>query len=151
MHLGEIPLLNVDVCHKAFPKRYNSLIELLADMGRELSTRNRQVQIDLDRPLPQNAEEKLVAHLKGLEICYNRDANDKKIYKFYELGNIPAQEMFTLRRDGLEERKSVSDYFREINRSIRYPGLPTIRLGRRDNYISVPMEFCSISDDQVRI
>lgn len=148
MVLGERPLLNVDVSHKAFPKRYNSLIDLLRHMERELSER-RPFPIDLDRPLNENVCGRLVAHLSGLEICYRPNEANMRIQKFVSLGEVPAREMFTMRRGDVTERKSVQQYFNEINRVIRYPNLQCIRLGSRDNPSAVPMEFCSISDNQV--
>lgn len=149
MVLGERPLLNVDVSHKAFPKRYDSLIDLLRQMERDLTTDRKPFQIDFNRPLDQNVCGRLAAHLSGLEICYRPNEANMRIQKFIGLGEVPAREMFTMRRGDVSERKSVQDYFNEINRGIRYPALQCIRMGSRENPNAVPMEFCSISDNQV--
>lgn len=149
MVLGERPFLNVDVSHKAFPTQYNSLTDLLRQMADELSNpgRNQFFRIDLHQPLEDKVGQKLKAHLSGLEVCYNSDAT-KRIYKFIDLGQTPAQEMFV--PQGGTVRKSVWQYFKEIGRKITYPEMPCIKLGSRTNPIAVPMEFCSIFGNQVR-
>lgn len=141
-----LPLLNVDVTNKAFPIPYNSLIHLLEDMPAEYSTRNRQFpRIDLSRPLNDDVAGKLHRHLSGLDLMYCSDGTNKSVRKYFELGKVPAQEIFEMTKDDKKVRISVLDYFRnELRRPIQYPNLQCIRLGQRTNYISVPMEFCSI-------
>lgn len=63
--LGNIPLLNVDVNHKAFPKRYNSLIDMFPDMQQDM-----RMNIDPNQPLDRFVVQALQKHLGGLEICY---------------------------------------------------------------------------------
>lgn len=140
--LGNVPLLNVDVNHKAFPKRYATLIDLITDMEQDL-----RMRIDLNRPLERSAMFALEKHLAGLEICYN-GPGDSKIYKFMRVVNDPANERFTTANG---EQKTILQYFRETNRSIRYPSLPCIKLGNTVKSIVVPMELCSIPDTQVGI
>lgn len=141
-----LPLLNVDVSNKAFPIPYNSLIHLLEDMPNEYSTRNREFpRIDLNRPLNADVAEKLHRHLAGLDLLYCSDGTNKSVRKYFELGRVPAQETFEMTKDGRTQRISVENYFRnELRRRIQYPNLQCIRLGQRTNFISVPMEFCSI-------
>lgn len=136
--LGKMPMLNVDVNHKAFPKRYPSMIELLRDMEQDLNTR-----IDFNRPFDRIVENTLARHLGGLEICYDQGGGVKKVYKFMQVVGNPAREKFRMENG---QEKTIEQYFRETNRRIQHPGLPCIKLG---NTITVPMEFCSIPDSQV--
>lgn len=139
------PLLNVDVSNKAFPIPYNSLIDLLRDMKNEYSTRNRVYEVDLTRPLSKDAEEKLHAHLAGLELCYCSDGTNKRIHKYFGLGEIPAKETFEMERDGKKMKTTVQKYFDgELKRPIKFPNLQCFRLRNRTGFISVPMEYCAI-------
>lgn len=141
-----LPLLNVDVTNKAFPRPYNSLIHLLEDMPEEYSTRNRRFdRVNLDQPLTEDVARRLHTHLSGLDLLYCSDGTNKLVKKYFELGKVPAQETFELTKDKKKIRTSVQDYFRaELRRPIRYPNLQCVRLGPRNNFISVPMEYCSI-------
>lgn len=141
--LGKIPFLNVDVNHKAFPKRYATLIDLLRDMENDL-----RMRIDLNRPLERPVEQALARHLSGLEMCYNMPGTNKKmIYKFMALCNSPGNERFKLENG---QQKTILEYFNSTNRRIQYPALPCIKLGNTIKNITVPMEFCSIPDTQVK-
>lgn len=139
MVLGNVPYLNVDVNHKAFPKRYESLIDLFKDMENDL-----RMRIDPSRPLDRDVCRALEKHLGGLEICYN--GPKKVVYKFMRMQAPPGQLMFTLENG---QQKSVLQYFRETNRQIRYPEMPCIRIGNTIKNIDVPMEYCTIPDSQV--
>lgn len=139
--LGNIPYLNVDVNHKAFPKRYESVIDMLRDMENDLN-----MQINPNQPLDRYVTAALEKHLGGLEICY-QGPGSKRIYKFMKLVNNAENERFTTENG---EQKSILQYFRETNRNIRYPKLPCIRLGNTIKSIIVPMELCSIPDTQVK-
>lgn len=153
--LGEGLFLNVDVCHKAFPKRYANLIDLLRDMENDINNdRNRRggyqqgrsqepFRIDLNRSLHGMIIDKLEQHLSGLDICFNTGLATGSIQKFRYIGRKPADEMFM--KDG--RRLSVLQHFTETGKRIRYPELPCIGLGSRDT--KIPMEFCSIPDTQV--
>lgn len=138
--LGAVPLLNVDVNHKAFPKRYNNMLELLRDMEQDLRCR-----IDPSQPLDRMVISALERHLAGLEIIYRGPGGDK-IYKFFRLGSDPATERFTTENG---EQKTILQYYRETNRNIQYPQLPCIKLGNTIRSICVPMEMCGIPDTQV--
>lgn len=139
--LGNVPLLNVDVNHKAFPKRYNSIVDdLFPDMERDM-----RLRIDPNRPLDRMVSSALERHLGGLEILY-RGPGNSRIYKFMRLDNDPANVRF---RGENGEEKTVLKYFQDTNRNIRYQKLPCIRLGNSINNIVVPMEFCGIPDTQV--
>lgn len=145
-------LLNVDVSNKAFPKPYNSLIDLLSDMEREFSTQYRKFVVDLSRPLSDEVATKLHAHLSGLELCYCSDGSNKTIKKYFELGDVPERETFEMKKDDKKLRISVQNYFaEELKRQIRYPNLRCIRMGNRASYISVPMEYCAILGNQVSV
>lgn len=141
-----LPLLNVDVTNKAFPVPYNSLIDLLKDMPDEYSTRYRRFDpIDLDKPLTDDVAWRLHNHLSGLDLLYCSDGTNKFVKKYFELGKVPAEETFEMGKDGKKTKTNVLNYFRdELKRKITYPNLQCIRLGQRNNFISVPMEFCSI-------
>lgn len=139
--LGSVPLLNVDVNHKAFPKRYNSLIDLFRDMEQDM-----RMSIDLTRPLDRHVMFALEKHLAGLEICY-RGPGSSKIYKFMRMVDNAENERFTAENG---QQKTIMQYFRETNRNIQYPKLPCLKLGNTIKSIIVPMELCSIPDTQVR-
>lgn len=139
--LGNIPFLNVDVNHKAFPKRYNTLIDMFPDMEQDL-----RMNINPNQPLDRSVLFALERHLGGLEICY-RGPGNSKIYKFMRVVGDPANERFT---DQNGQQKTILQYFRETNRNIQYPKLPCIKLGNTVKSIIVPMELCSIPDTQVR-
>ncbi|KAJ6641425.1 Protein argonaute-2, partial [Pseudolycoriella hygida] len=134
--LGEVAFLNVDVNHKAFPKRYGSLVDLLRDM---------RMNIDPSRGIHRDVEFALAKHLGGLEICYN-GKGQKRIYKFVEIARKPNDVKFILENG---QETSVLQYFQSIGRHIEYPNLPCIRLGNTIKSHIVPMEFCSIPDRQV--
>lgn len=139
MVLGDVPFLNVDVNHKAFPKRYPSLIELLRDMEREF---------DPARGLDQFLENALRRHLAGLEIRYNKPNDMAMIYKFMDIVGPPGNVRFTLENG---QQKTILQYFKDTGRTIRYEKLPCIKLGNTIKNITVPMELCAIPDTQVRI
>lgn len=141
MVLGNVPYLNVDVNHKAFPKRYATLIDLFRDMEEDL-----RMKIDPNRPLEYNVVKALERHLGGLELCYNGPANKKTIHKFLRIQDPPDKLRFRLESG---EEKTVLQYFRDANRRIQYPALPCIRMGNSVKHIDVPMEFVSIPDTQV--
>lgn len=135
--LGKIPYLNVDVNHKAFPKRYASLIELLQEMGQ-----------DANRSVDRMTGMALKNHLKGLEIRYDKPNDKAMIYKFMDIVSPPGTERFKLENG---EQKTILQYFQETGRPIKYVNLPCIKLGNAIKNITVPMELCSIPDTQVRI
>ncbi|XP_055305200.1 protein argonaute-2-like [Sitodiplosis mosellana] len=135
MVLGNVPYLNVDVNHKAFPKRYPSLVDLLNDMG-----------VDSNRGLDRNVEYALRQHLKGLEIRYNKPNDKAMIYKFMDIVGPPGNVRFTLENG---QQKTILQYFQETGRNIRNVNLPCIKLGNTIKNIIVPMEMCGIPDTQV--
>lgn len=134
------PLLNVDVKHRAFPCSYPNLIDLLHAIQKEHKAP--RLVIDFKQPLNKNAAKILTDHLTGLEICYKDDTNNNGILKFLELGHRPAKE---------GKDKTVQRYFAEHGLRIKYPELQCIRLGIKQRYISVPLEYCTILGDQVSI
>lgn len=135
--LGNVPLLNVDVNHKAFPKRYNSLVDMFPDMERDL-----RLSINPNQPLDRNVLFALERHLSGLDICYN----GMQVQKFQSVADTPDRERFT---DDKGQQKTIAQYFKDTNRTIRYPSLPCIKIGNTVRSITVPMELCSIPDTQV--
>lgn len=137
MVLGEVPFLNVDVNHKAFPKRYPTLIHLLRDIDD---------RIDLNSTLDRNVENALKQHLKSLEIVYNKPNDKAMIYKFMDIVGPPANVRFTLENG---QQKTILQYFQETGRPINHPNLPCIKLGNTIKNITVPLEMCGIPDTQV--
>lgn len=154
--LGKIPLINVDVNHKAFPKRYNDLTDMLRDMERdeqEKRARDRrnqggpQFRIDLNRPLDRFILNAVENFLKGLEICYtNTKTGVQRIYKYMSLERSPDQVTFSLGN----QQTTVLKHFQNTGRKIQYPALPCIKIGNSLNNQIVPMEFCSIFNKQVK-
>lgn len=144
------PLLNIDVTYKAFPKPFGSLIDLLHDMEREYSTPKQIFVVDLSRPLNDKVKSKLHAHLSGLELCYCSDGKNRRIYKYFEMGNVPAEEKFQMNKNDKKIATNVRAYFaEELKRPIKHHNLQCIRLGNKMKYISVPMEYCAILGTQV--
>lgn len=134
------PLLYVDAKHRPFPRAYETVIDLLHDIKKE----HKNIKCDLSQPLNENVAQILTGHLAGLEICYH-DGVNSRVLKFLELGNSPASEKM-LEKEWL----TVEKYFNSRQLPIKNASLQCIRIGVRDRYISVPMEYCSILDDQVR-
>lgn len=137
--LGNRVLLNVDITHKGFPKRYDSLAELWDII--EASEK--------DAYRPKDPKNVMAEHLNGLNIIYNQPGHPgtKKMYKFRGIHVKPREANFV---DNNGNRKTIEDYFRQQypKFSIRRPELPCIQLGQTGR-VMVPMEFCAISDRQV--
>lgn len=135
--------LNVDVSHKAFPKSYDRFIDLLNDLRNQM-----RLNINFNRPLPDQMINSLRRQLSGLDICYTQPGSGTKtIRKFMSIEPQPA----FVRFESNGESMTVLAYFNSRGMRIQYPELPCIRLGNRDHNIIVPSEFCSISDAQVYI
>lgn len=141
--LGDVPFLNVDVAHKAFPKRYQNLLDLIEDIDRDMRNTT-----NFNRSLDPRVTSELRRHLSGMDICYRGPgvADGGKIYKFNSVDGKPANVRFN--QDGKET--NVLQYFRDRQpNSIRFPEMPCLKLGNNVRNISVPIEFCSLSDAQV--
>lgn len=123
-----MPFLNVDVNHKAFPRRYGTLVDLLKEMG----VRSPNSTLDRDE------EEKLRRHLAGLEIVYTAPNANGMVYKFMAIVDKPANIRFTLDNG---QQKSILQYFNDTGRRIQYPELNCIKLGNTIKNISVVIIF----------
>lgn len=136
--LGSRPYLNVDIAHKAFPSRM-PILDILAKMR----------GVDLKRKLDRGVEIALQSHLKGLSIDYKLPAQEAscRTYKFMSIGAIPKQVKF--RNDQDKKEYTVESYLLSRGVQIRFPNLPTLKLGNSVKNITVPMEFCSIAGCQV--
>lgn len=144
--LGDMPFLNVDIAHKAFPKSYTSLIDIFTDMQQD---RRFQNGINTNRPIDNDVKDALKKHLSGLDIHYT-SPKDGQIYerKFASVENPPGQIMF--QKD--DKNISVLEYFEKtLNKKIQYPQMPCIKMGNRIRTITVPIEFCSLSNAQVSL
>lgn len=139
--LGDVPFLNVDVNHKAFPKRYNSFIDLIKDIAQD-----QRQNADVSRGLDERMQNSIHRHLSGLDVMYTKPGTNPMIYKYLALVRNPAQETFTL-ADG--KSSSIAKYFQDNKVQIKYPNLPCVKMGSTVKSITVPMEFCSIPDSQV--
>lgn len=134
--LGSQIYVNVDVAHKAFPERYDSLLNLLQQIQKERHCDQR------------NAIEQMQSHLSGMDVIYKTPGNagKKRVYKFMGLVGNPNQERFT---DQSGRQTTVAAYFSEQKYPISCPDLPCVKLGNTIKSIVVPMEHCSLSDRQV--
>uniref|UniRef100_A0A1A9WFG9 Piwi domain-containing protein n=1 Tax=Glossina brevipalpis TaxID=37001 RepID=A0A1A9WFG9_9MUSC len=135
--LGEVPLLNVDISHKSFPKS-QTIIQYL-----------KECDIDTSRTIEDYRMKKIITQfLKGMDIVYtpppNFGAMPRK-YKVLDIGNAPAKITFTL-DDG--KKMTVKDYFASKGCTLQYPFLNCITVGSAIRQISLPMEFCSVAEDQ---
>lgn len=141
--LGDMPFLNVDIAHKAFPKSYPCLIDIFEDMKEDRRLRN----INTNGPIDHDVKQALTKHLAGLEIRYVSPKDGTMFErKFFSIENPPGQVMF--QKDG--KNMSVLDYFqRTLNKTVRYPQMPCIKMGNSLKSITVPMEFCALSNAQV--
>lgn len=140
--LGYQPYLNVDIAHKAFPKRYNSLVDLVEDIKRE----SRNVRDD------RGLYEELRKHLKGLDLIYVTpgNASQKRVYKFLDLDKKPNEVRFKDDQNGGKET-TVAEYFQQRKFLIRRPDLPCVKIGNSIRPIIVPMEHCELPSTQVSL
>lgn len=77
--LGDVPYLNVDVSHKAFPRAYANLVDSVQDAGGYVNNQ-----------LDPRLQDSLSTHLRGMDICYNMPGNaGRKMHKFIKLDAEP--------------------------------------------------------------
>ncbi|XP_037901333.1 protein argonaute-2-like isoform X1 [Glossina fuscipes] len=136
--LGEVPLLNVDISHKSFPKT-QPIIQYLKECG-----------IDTNRTIEDYRMKKTILQfLKGIDIVYAPPASFGAIpkkKKVIDIGDAPAKTFFTL-DDGT--KMNVKDYFASKGCILQYPYLNCITTGSTTRKIALPIEFCSVAEDQV--
>ncbi|KAL9901444.1 LOW QUALITY PROTEIN: protein argonaute-2-like [Glossina fuscipes fuscipes] len=135
--LGEVPLLNVDISHKSFPKT-QPIIQYLKECG-----------IDTNRTIEDYRMKKTILQfLKGIDIVYAPPASFGAIpkKKMIDIGDAPAKTFFTL-DDGT--KMNVKDYFASKGCILQYPYLNCITTGSTTRKIALPIEFCSVAEDQV--
>lgn len=139
--LGRIPYVNVDIAHKAFPKR-TELLDLIKEAGYDHRSRR---PVDLTRPLDFNAIQNVTNHLRGLDIGYNMPGGaGAKSYKFARLTE-PASRL-TFSQDGRDI--TVAKYFENRGHRLRYPDLPCIATVGRSFF---PVELCFVIGGQVEL
>lgn len=136
--LGSRPYLNVDIAHKAFPSAM-AILDILQNM------RN----VDLRNDIQPFIQRDLTSHLKGLMISYCLPGREisRRCYKFLSLSADSKKFQFKNDEDGLNY--NLVDYFRKRGVTIKFPHLPTLKLGNSVRNITVPMEFCSVAEYQV--
>lgn len=142
--LGNIPYVNVDVSHKAFPSAMN-----LVQIVDEMYSVNRFARGNVNSQIDRGIAEQLEKHLRGLRIIYEVPGNkaSKKSYKFLKLGQTVDRESFSI--DG--KSTTVANYFAHTkNVKLRYPNLPCIKCGSTIKEVVLPLEFCSVAPGQVR-
>lgn len=139
--LGRIPYVNVDIAHKAFPKR-TELIELIKEVCYDHRQRR---PVDLSRQLDYGAITNVTNHLKGLDIGYNLPGGaGTKSYKFARLTE-PAERL-TFSHDGKEI--TVAQYFQSRGHRLNFPNLPCISTVGRSYF---PVELCFVIGGQVEL
>ena len=122
----------------------NSLFDLLKDMEGDLRLR---YPIDLNRRLDNKVMDALQRQLSGLDVCYTQPgSNNRTVRKFVRIGEKPEYARFMF--DG--KQTTVLKYFIDRGMKINYLEMPCLEIGSRDDPIKVPMEFCSISNAQVK-
>ncbi|KAG4066948.1 hypothetical protein HA402_007696 [Bradysia odoriphaga] len=133
--LGSNIYINVDIAHKGFPERYDSLVRMLEQMIDEYQCDIRQAMQYMRR------------HLSGMDVIYKTPNADgtMRSYKFMDLVGTPDRETF---RDKDGNRLTVAEYFKSQNYTITRLDLPCVKLGNSIKNIVVPMEHCSLSDRQ---
>lgn len=138
--LGDMPFLNIDIQHKAFPKQYEHLTDLVKDVLQD----SRQAP-DLNSELDRYAQDALRRHLSGLDIRYQ--INDKGYErKFLALELPPSKCKFE--KDG--KQVTIESYLQSTYKyKIKYPRMPCIKMGTMQHSITVPLELCSLSEKQV--
>lgn len=136
--LGSRPYLNVDIAHKAFPMTKN-VIDVLNTMR----------GVDLRRDLTPGAQAALQSHLRGLMINYSLPGNEASMRSYKFLGLNANSKIFKFKNDQDKKEYNLVDYFRLRGVEIKYPYLPTLKLGNAVKNITVPMELCTIAGNQV--
>lgn len=138
--LGSIPYVNVDIAHKAFPRR-TGLIELINELGRDFRTRSGP---NLNAQLDYNVINNVTNHLKGLDIGYDMPGGGIKAYKFAGLTE-PARKL-TFKMD--ERDITVEKYFENRGHRLKYPNLPCIKTVGKSFF---PVELCFVIGGQVKL
>lgn len=105
-------------------------------------------RVDLNRELQPRDKSSLQSHLNGLMIKYSLKGNDasSRTYKF--LGFNPNSKTHRFKSDTDKKEYTIEEYFRSRGVPIKYPLLPTLKLGNAVKNITVPMELCSIAGNQ---
>lgn len=133
--LGSRPYINVDIAHKGFPSE-KSIVDILREWG-----------VNLDKDFDYRTRNDIQTHLKGLMITYSMSGQDasRRTYKF--LGFQPDANTHRFKIEGKE--LTISDYFKSRGSIVKYPLLPTLKLGNAIKSITVPLEFCYVAGYQV--
>ncbi|XP_037047779.1 protein argonaute-2 isoform X2 [Bradysia coprophila] len=133
--LGSRPYLNVDIAHKAFPSAMY-VIDLLDE------------RTNLQRDLEYRDKNSLQSHLNGLMIRYAMPGNEASARNYKFLGLSANSRTHKFKSDQDKKEYTIEQYFRTRNVTIKYPLLPTLKLGNAIKNITVPMEFCSVAGNQ---
>lgn len=130
--------MNVDIAHKAFPRR-TELIELIKQIGYNFRERR---DVNLNNELDYQTINNVTNHLKGLEIGYNMPGGGTRAYKFAGLTEAASKLKFSMEGKTV----TVEQYFRSRNHQLRYPNLPCVSTPNKTFF---PVELCFVIGGQV--
>lgn len=128
------PYLNVDITHKAFPSA-QTVLQLISSMG-----------LQYDRELDRFSINILHGMLKGVTLTYELPGSARpKSYKYFALKDCARNATFKI-----ENRSTtILNYFQSKGINLKYPAMPCLSVGAKENSVWLPAEFCSIRPGQV--
>ncbi|XP_064540051.1 protein argonaute-2 [Drosophila montana] len=136
--LGDKPFVNVDVSHKSFPMAM-SMIEYLERYG---------LQSAITPATTLNNTWRIMPFIKGINVVYEPPkcfGSAPRVYKVNGLSDKPANEQ-KFQLEG--EVKTVDQYFRSRNYTLRFPKLQCLHVGPPAKNIFLPIELCRIEEGQ---
>lgn len=125
------------MAHKGFPKD-QSVIDLMKDLCRP-PRQSQPLETIQPRDIERNSE-KITKFLKGLKIQYELPGQPttRRTYRVNELAKCPKENKFRLENDTM---CTVEQYYlQNKNYRIRFPELPCLWVGSRNNTIHLPVE-----------
>lgn len=162
-HVGQNfrPFVNMDIVHTAFykqgkngnngPPKY-SCIEFLCEaltMADRGANRYSPDQLKPDTMLTESMVRVFEREIKGLRIVrdYNipNAANPNREFKVLGVDRPSAHIKFQ-NREGVEV--SVADYYRDMYGPLKFPLMPTLKVGSKIKPIHLPIEHCNMARNQ---
>ncbi|XP_037940130.1 protein argonaute-2 isoform X2 [Teleopsis dalmanni] len=138
MVLGDVPLLNVDVSHKSFPKEFHMI-----DYLRQVLNIN-----NLDANLDRYNLYDLSDFLKNINIVYTPPKCFGALPKMYKCLGVSDKSALNATFDKDGEIMTIDAYFKSRDYKINYPQLNLLIVGSSVRSILLPMELCSIPAGQ---
>lgn len=162
-HVGQNfrALVNMDVDHTAFYKcgtngngngngRY-SAIQFLCDVLNESEGRPvyQPNQLDASSALGEVQCRLFEREIKGLRVCldYSRPGAENSSRE-YRVNGLDKAAMAITFKDQNDVEKSVADYYSEKYGPLRFPRMPTLRVGPKARQIHLPIEHCVLARNQ---